>query len=93
VSRRVLTASAVARVVGVHRTTILRWWARGILPSARVAGAARMTAAQLDAWYRDTFDARRTSDASQLERGDGTVDARRNVCIPSHRVASHRPRP
>ena len=48
---RLLTARAVAEMLGVSTETVLRWTRRGDLPAIRLPGGAiRYQAQELDAW-------------------------------------------
>lgn len=45
-----LTPSAVARRLGVSRSTVCRWMTEGALPWTRIAGRRRIPAAALRTW-------------------------------------------
>jgi len=47
-----LSATRVARQLGMHESTVRRWWREGVLPYVTIAGRRRIHRDDLKAWIQ-----------------------------------------
>lgn len=58
---RFLGASGVARILGVHRSTIDRWFKRAVLPTVEINGRRRISVRALEKWRDENGDGEKVS--------------------------------
>lgn len=55
--KEILSASDVAKIMGVSVPTVRLWWNKGVLPYVEWGIQRRISRAMLERWYREKFGA------------------------------------